>query len=393
METVTALLWVRLAVPLAPALVAGLMALVEEAAVGEALHTLGDAPPATAIGRVPPHRAVYVARLALLVVGAVAAAFMLRWWERSWLVGLADLAIAVSLLFVVGDAAPRALAAVAPQLASEALPLARRALTPFAPLLWLLSWVDKGLHTLISTPRPLEPDLGASQRDMLLGVFTLADTTVDEVMTPRLDMAAVDIAAATDEVVEAFRQTGHRRLPVYDGTPDNIVGVIFAKDLAPLVMGVAESNGTPRWQHLVKPAAYVPEAKTLDSQLRDFQRGPAHLAIVVDEFGGTSGLITLHDILEEIVGEIRDEHRVATPPAIRQEGDRYVVDGRVSLDELSHALGRTFEHPEVSTVGGLIYSVLGRVPRTGEELTLDGFSVVVERVDRRRVTRVRFQRQ
>ena len=113
----------------------------------------------------------------------------------------------------------------------------------------------------------------------------------------------------------------------------------------------------------------------------------------MDEFGGTSGLITLHDILEEIVGEIRDEHRVATPPAIRQEGDRYVVDGRVSLDELSHALGRTFEHPEVSTVGGLIYSVLGRVPRAGEELTLDGFWVVVERVDRRRVTRVRFQRQ
>ncbi|HEY6209558.1 MAG TPA: hemolysin family protein [Gemmatimonadales bacterium] len=393
METLTALLWVRLAVPLAPTLVAGLMALVEEAAVGEALHTLGDAPPASAVGRVPPHRAVYVARLALLVVGAVAAAFMLRWWEQSWLVGLADLAIAVALLFVVGDAAPRALAAVAPQLASEALPLARRVLTPFAPLLWLLSWVDRGLHTLISTRRPLEPDLGAAQRDMLLGVFTLADTTVDEVMTPRLDMAAVDIAATTDEVVEAFRQTEHRRLPVYDGTPDNIVGVIFAKDLVPLVMGVAESNGAQRWQHLVKPAAYVPEAKTLDSQLRDFQRGPSHLAIVVDEFGGTSGLITLHDILEEIVGEIKDEHRVAMPPAIRQEGDRYVVDGRVSLDELSHALGRAFEHPEVSTVGGLIYSVLGRVPRTGEELTLDGFSVVVERVDRRRVTRVRFQRQ
>src|SRR5947209_16529233 len=104
-------------------------------------------------------------------------------------------------------------------------------------------------------------------------------------------------------------------------------------------MGLPGPDAPQRWQDLVKPAAYVPEAKTLDSQLRDFPRGPAHLAIVVDEFGGTSGLITLHDILEEIVGEIRDEHRVATPPAISQEGDRYVVDGRVSLDELSHALG------------------------------------------------------
>src|SRR2546422_9537844 len=119
----------------------------------------------------------------------------------------------------------------------------------------------------------------------------------------------------------------------------------------------------------------------------------AHLAIVVDEFGGTSGLITLEAILEEIVGEIRDEHDVDTPPAIRQDGDRYVVDGRVSLGDLSEALGASFEHPDVSTVGGLIYSALGRVPRPGEELTLDGFRAVVERVDRRRVTRVCFQRK
>ena len=153
------------------------------------------------------------------------------------------------------------------------------------------------------------------------------------------------------------------------------------------------AGATVRWQDLVRPALYVPETKTLDSQLRDFQRGPSHLAIVVDEFGGTSGLITLEDILEEIVGEIRDEHDVETPPAIRQEGDRYVVDGRASLGELSQALGAAFEHPDVSTVGGLIYSALGRVPRPGEELTLDGFRVVVERVERRRVTRVCFQRK
>ena len=114
MEPATALVWIRLAVPLAPAVWAGLLALGEEAAVGEALHTLGDAPPASVTGRVPLHRALHVARLGLLVVGAVAAAFMLRWWERPWLGGLADLAIAAALLFVVGDAAPRALAAIAP---------------------------------------------------------------------------------------------------------------------------------------------------------------------------------------------------------------------------------------------------------------------------------------
>jgi len=395
----------------AAALWAGLLALGEEAAVGEVLHTLGDAPPATVGSRVPLHRALHVARLALLVLAAVAAGDALGWWARPWAAALGAWGVAVGFLFVVGDALPRGVARIAPELASAALPLARRTLVPFGLLLWVLAWVDRALHRLVSTPRPLEPALGVAQRDMLLGVFTLADTRVDEVMTPRLDMVAVDLAAATEEVVEVFRQSEHSRLPVYDGTADNIVGIVFAKDLVPVAIGISgagnggdsggaeragetgETAAPARWRSLVRPAAYVPETKTLDSQLRDFQRGPAHLAIVVDEFGGTAGLITLEDILEEIVGEIHDEHDLGEAPAIRQEGDRYWVDGRVTLDDLSQALGRAFEHPEVSTVGGLVYSVLGRVPRAGDELTLDGYQVVVERVERRRVTRVVVQRQ
>jgi len=391
----TAVAVVGAAVAGAAALWSGLLALGEEAAVGEALHTLGDAPPVAAGGHVPLHRALHVTRLALLVLGAVAAGEAADWWDRPWAAALGAWGVAVGFLFVLGDALPRSLARLAPELAAAALPLARRTLAPFGPLLWLLAWFDRGLHALVATPRPLEPDLGVAQRDMLLGVFTLADTRVDEVMTPRLDMVAVDFAASTEDVIESVRQSEHSRVPVYDGTPDSIVGVVFAKDLVPMAMGLAEGDATRRvrWQDLIRPAAYVPETKTLDSQLRDFQRAPAHLAIVVDEFGGTSGLITLEDILEEIVGEIHDEHDVGEPPSIRQDGDRYWVDGRVTLDDLSQALGRPFEHPEVSTVGGLVYFVLGRVPRAGDELTLDGYKVVVERVDRRRVTRVVVQRQ
>jgi CBS domain containing-hemolysin-like protein len=389
----TALALASVVTSLAAVLWAGLLALGEEAAVGEALHTLGDAPPVAGRARVPLHRALHVGRLALLVVAAAAAGQALSWWMRPWAGALATWGVAIGFVFVVGDALPRSLAQVAPDLAATALPLARRSLAPFRPLLWLLGWVDQGLHALVAPRPPLAPDLGAAQRDMLLGVFTLADTTVDEVMTPRLDMVAVDVASSLEEVVETFRRSEHSRLPVYDGTLDNVIGVVFAKDLVPLALGVGEAGPNARWQALVRPAAYVPETKTLDSQLRDFQRGPAHLAIVVDEFGGTSGLITLEDILEEIVGEIRDEHDVGEPPAIRREGDRYVVDGRVTLDDLSHALGRSFEHPDVSTVGGLIYSVLGRVPRPGDELTLDGYRVVVERVERRRVKRVLFEKR
>ena len=390
MLSTTALLVLGLVATVGAALWAGVLALAEEAAVGEALHTLGDAPPASAATRVPLHRALHVARLALLVLGAVGAAHAVSWWERPWTQGIVYLLVSVFLLFVVGDALPRSVARLAPELSDAALPLARRTLAPFGPLLWLLAWVDRGLHALIATPRPLQPDLGASQRDMLLGVFTLADTTVDEVMTSRLDMAAVDLAAPLETVLAAFRRTEHARLPVYDGTPDSIMGVLFAKDLMPFAMGLAE--GGARWQDFVRPAAFVPETKTLDNQLRDFQGAPAHIAIVVDEFGGTAGLITRQDILEEIVGEIRGERDVDSAPAIQQTGSRFLVDGRVTLDDLSVALGATFSHPEVSTVGGLVYSVLGRVPRSGDELTLDGHRVVVVRVDGRRVTQVSFEK-
>jgi putative hemolysin len=389
----TALAWGGAVLALGTAAWAGLLALGEEAAAGETMHTLGDAPPATMWGRVPLHRALHVARLALLVLSAVAAAHVVRWWERPWLAAVGLVLLVVLLVFVLGDALPRSIARLAPELAEATLPLGRRTLPAFSPLLRILAWVDRGLHSLVSTTGLAAPAMGDTQRDMLLGVFTLADTTVDEVMTPRLDMVGIDIGAERDEVLDRFRTSEHTRLPVYDGTPDNLFGVLYAKDLVPLALGLPEGQRITRWQDLVRPATFVPEAKTLDAQLRDFQRGPAHMAIVVDEFGGTAGMITREDVLEEIVGDIRDEHDTEAPPEIRQEGERFWVDGGVGLDELSMALGREFSHPEVSTVGGLIYSALGRVPHPGEELTLDGFRVVVERVERRRVRRVYFEPQ
>jgi CBS domain containing-hemolysin-like protein len=390
----TALAWLRLLTPVlvtvAAALWAALLAIGEEAAIDDALHTLGDEPPAHAGGRVPLHRALHVARLGLLVVAGVGAGYALQAWDRPIVEAVLHLAGTTVLLFVVTDALPRSAAALTPELAETALPLARRTMGPFKPLFWLLAQLDRWLHRALAAPRTPQPHVGVVQRDMLLGVFTIADTCVDEVMTSRLDMAAVDIASSLEQMLEEVRKSEHTRLPVYDGTPDNIVGVIFAKDLVPLAAGLADPN--PRWQDLIRPATFVPETKTLDSLLRDFQRGPSHLAVVVDEFGGTAGIITLEDVLEEIVGEIRDEHDVGEPPPIRQDGDRYWVDGRVSLGDLSSVLGSSLTHPEVSTVSGLIYSTLGRVPRAGDELTLDGYRVVVERVDRRRVTSVLFQR-
>jgi CBS domain containing-hemolysin-like protein len=387
-----AFVWIGAIVAVVAALWAGLLALGEEAAVGDAMHTLGDAPPIAGGRRVPLHRALYITRLALLVLAAVAAADALSWWTRSpgalWLA----LGIETVFLFVLGDALPRSVARLAPELVDVALPLSRRTLAPFGFLLAFLGWMDRALHGMVATPRPLEPALGRAQRDMLLGVFTLADTTVDEVMTPRLDMDAVDLSASLPDVLAAFRTSDHTRLPVIDGTPDTVLGIVFAKDFVPVVHGAAGAEPPARWQDLIRPAAVVPETKTLDAQLRDFQRGAAHIALVVDEFGGTAGIITLEDILEEIVGELHDVGD-GEQPTIERDGDRFWVHGRVGLDQLSEALGVPFTSSEVSTVGGLIYSALGRVPRSGEELSLDGFRVVVERVERRRVTRVYFERR
>ena len=388
----TPLVFSAVLVAVAAVLWAGLLALAEEAAVGEAVHALGDPPPASD-GRIPVHRALHVARLALLVLAAAAGAEAIAWWTRGPAGAGATILLTVGLLFVLGDALPRSIARVAPELAEAALPAARRTMIPFGPLFQILTWGDRRLHSLAVPPHPLQPELGASQRDMLLGTFTLADTTVDEIMTPRLDVVGVDLAVSRQDVLETFRKSQHTRLPVFDGTSDNVVGVLYAKDLVPMVMGVPPGDRVERWQDLVRPAGFVPEAKTLDAQLRDFQRGPAHLAIVVDEFGGTSGLVTLEDVLEEIVGEIRDEHDTDVPLEIREEGGHYWVDGRTSLDDLSTALGHSFTHPEVSTLGGLIYSILGRVPRSGEELSLNGYRVVVERVERRRVRLVRIEKR
>jgi CBS domain containing-hemolysin-like protein len=223
---------------------------------------------------------------------------------------------------------------------------------------------------------------------MLLGVFSLADTTVAEVMTPRIDIVAVDASSERDEVLAILRSSEHARLLVFEGHPDAVAGVLFAKD----ILAAGEGDATS-WLALVRPAVFVPEGKTLDRQLRDFQRGPSHLAVVVDEFGGTAGIVTLEDILEQIVGEIQDEYDTDEVAPIQTLGeDQLRVDGGVALAELEGVLGHSFEREDVSTVGGLVLAEFGRVPRSGESIDLQGYRLVVEQVVRRRVRRVAVQR-
>jgi CBS domain containing-hemolysin-like protein len=352
--------------------------------------TVGDPPPEPRT-RMPVARALRLARMALLTVGAASVGLAAAWWTRPPANAALLLGVAWVLLLLVGEVLPRALGLLAPTLAARALAHARASLWPFRPLLGVIGWMDELAHRVMPpTTTQAGGHIGAAQRDMLLGVFSLEDTAIEDVMTPRLDIVGTSHDASWSELLAVVRESEHSRIPVFRDSIDDVAGVVYAKDLAPATIGAPPPG---RWQELIRPVPFVPESKSLAAQLRDFQRGAGHLAIVVDEFGGTSGLVTLEDVLEEIVGEIHDEYDVNEEPAIEREGnERFWVNGRVTLDDLSATLGTSFEREEVSTVGGLIYAELGRVPRPGEELRVGGFRLVVEQVVRRRINRVYFER-
>lgn len=233
-------------------------------------------------------------------------------------------------------------------------------------------------------------DVSRREQALLHGVFSLGDTCVSDVMVPRVDVIGIDHDTPWSEVLDRVRSSEHARFPVYARTIDDVTGILHAKDLLSAVIADEEPAGG--WLSLVRTPQFIPGTNTLGDQLRDFKESHAHLAIVVDEYGGTAGIITIEDVLEEIVGDINDEYDI-DEPEVEQEGHhRFWVSARLTLDELSSLLGHAFDDEAVMTVGGLIYERLGRVPVAGEKLTIDGFRVVVEQVVRRRVRRVYFER-
>jgi putative hemolysin len=235
-----------------------------------------------------------------------------------------------------------------------------------------------------------EADVSRDQEALLHGVFSLADTMVREVMVPRVDIVGIDLTTRWSEVVDRVRSSEHARFPVFEETLDNITGILYAKDLLPFI--IDDDEPMLGWQSLVRPASFIPISKQIDLQLREFKASRTHIAIVSDEYGGTAGLVTIEDVLEEIVGEIHDEYDDEEPEVEQEAGRRFWVSGRLTIDELSELLGQEFAQDDVATVGGLVYETFGRVPRAGESVTIGGYKLVVERVRRRRIERVYFER-
>src|SRR6478672_1118105 len=227
------------------------------------------------------------------------------------------------------------------------------------------------------------------ERRLLQSIVDFGDTLVREVMTPRPDIVAIPEDATIGDLRSLFREQEYSRFPVYKDNLDNIAGFVFVKDLVKF----QQSDHSRPIRPLLRPAAIVPESKRVPELLKQFQRQQTQIAIVVDEYGGTAGLVTIEDMLEEIVGEIRDEYDVETEPVVDEGGGRFVFNGKVDIDEVVQRLNVQIAREGFETVGGLLITHLGRVPSVGEQVDIDGLHVEVLEVDRRRVSKVRITKR
>jgi len=227
------------------------------------------------------------------------------------------------------------------------------------------------------------------ERRLLQSIVDFGDTLAREVMTPRPDIRAIQGHATIGELRAMFREQEYSRLPVYQENLDNILGVVRVKDLLHIDAGVTDTDPIAA---LIRPATFVPETKRVPELLKEFQRRQVQMAIVVDEYGGTAGLVTIEDLLEEIVGEIRDEDDVESEPIVDEGNGSYMFSAKVSFDELRERLDLDIESEGFETVGGYILSRAGRVPAVGETLEVDGLSVEVLEAERRRIHKVRFRK-
>jgi putative hemolysin len=245
---------------------------------------------------------------------------------------------------------------------------------------------EERLRHLVEGNAELEED----EREMIASVIELGEQPVREVMVPRIDIVAAPATSSVRDVLDRIIESGHSRVPVFDETIDNVVGVVYAKDLLRhLRTGTQDAPVLP----LAREPSYVPETKKVDELLHEMQQTRVHLAIVVDEYGGTAGLISIEDLIEEIVGEIQDEYDVEEAMIEEVSDSEAVFDARVSIRDVNDTLDLDIDDEDFDTLGGLLYHELGKVPNVGDEVRVDGALVIVLSTTGRRVRKVRVTKE
>ncbi len=350
--------------------------------------------------RVSLRLAVVLVHYLLLVVGswlvATAVGRPISFWLSMALVALAAVLLLVVEFALEGLVLPRAepLALRFTFLAAAIDVL----LSPLSSLLMLLLGsphmlenrmipvTEDELKTWVEEGQP-EGSLEQGERRMIYSIFQFGETLAREIMIPRIDVLALEVNTPLEEAIEALNKSGHSRVPVYEESVDNIIGLLYAKDLLRVRK---EGQSLSSTRDLLRPAYFVPEAKKVDELLREMQSRSIHMAVVVDEYGGIAGLVTLEDIVEEIVGEIRDEYDQSEELLYEQVGpSEYIFQGRIDLDDFNEVMGTNLTKDVADTLGGFIYGQIGRVPVGGEQIEVDNVLLKVEQVSGRRIRSVR----
>ena len=243
---------------------------------------------------------------------------------------------------------------------------------------------EEEIHELMNAGEE-EGLINEEENEMIRSIFALRDTVVREIMVPRTDMASVTLEATFRDVLSSIIDCGHSRIPVFDGTIDNIVGLVYAKDLLKY-WGMDESSVVLR--NILRTPYFIPETKNLEELLHEFKKKRIHIAIVIDEYGGTSGLVTIEDLLEQIVGDIQDEYDLEEEWLVEGDDGVAVVDARLPIEDLEEHYGIEIERDKFDTVGGLVVHLTGRIPAAGEEVEIGAIRLTVLEADARKIKKV-----
>ena len=260
----------------------------------------------------------------------------------------------------------------------------------------LLGWFASGRKKIteediqeVITAGEEEGLINQEENAMIQSIFHFRDTVVREIMVPRNDMGCIDSNDSIQEVLSKIIAFGHSRLPMYQGTLDNIVGLVYAKDLLKYWgMDISVFD----LKKILRAPYYIPETKNLEELLQEFKRKRVHMAIVIDEYGGTSGLVTIEDLLEQIVGDIQDEYDLEEDWLVRQPDGSIIVDARLPIEDLEEYFGIDIEREMFDTVGGFIFHLTGKIPAAGEVVENDEILLTILEADERKIRRVRIER-
>ena len=314
--------------------------------------------------------------------------------------------IMTGVIVLVGEMIPKALGSRKP------ISISRITLYPMqvlffilTPLTWVLQKITKGFFWLVHLPSDpnqtsivTEEDLEAminmshqegiiptEERVMIERVFEFGDTTVYDVMVPRVDVVSASLKSTFVQLVKIIKQFGHSRIPIYNETPDNIVGILHVKDLIPYLTSKKDLD----LEGILREPYFVPESKHISEVFKDMRLKRIHLALVVDEYGGVSGLITLEDLLEELVGEIQDEYDTEEDEIKKLNSNTYLLAGNMGIDQVNELLGTVISDEDYDTLAGFMIGKLGHLGKTGEKVVLDNITFIVEQIKKWRILKVR----